>query len=55
MYPTWLDAILDLVLSENSGSTQAHPNLSTSDHVVVLLTLPSFTNAIIPADRWVYY
>ena len=48
-FPTWLNAILDLVLSENPGSTQA------LDHVVVLLTLPSFTNVIIPADRRVYH
>ena len=54
-FPTRLNAILDLVLSENPGSTQALPNFNTSDHVVVLLTLPSFTNAIIPADRWVYH
>ena len=53
-FPTRLNAILDLVLSENPGSTQALPNLNTSDHVVVLLTLPSFTNVIIPADRQVY-
>ena len=50
----WLNAILDLVLSENPGSTQALPNLSTSDHVV-LLTLPSFINVIIPADHGVYH
>ena len=53
-FPTWLNAILDLVLSENPGSTQALLNLNTSDHVVVLLTLPCFTNVIIPADRQVY-
>ena len=54
-FPTRLNAILDLVLSENPGSTQALPNLNISDHVVVLLTLPSFTNVIIPADRRVYH
>ena len=54
-FPTQLNAIMDLVLSENPGSTQALLNLNTSDHVVVLLTLLSFTNAIIPADRQVYH
>ena len=54
-FPTWLNAILDLALSENPGSTQALLNLNTSDHVIVLLTLPSFTNVIIPADRRVYH
>lgn len=45
-FPTWLKAILDLVLTEHPGSTQAPPNLNTSDHVVVLVTLSSFTNVI---------
>ena len=54
-FPTRLNAILDLVLSENPGSTQTLPNLNTSDHVVVLWTLPSFTNVINPADCRVYH
>ena len=51
-FPTRLNAILDLVLTEHPSSTQALPNLNTSDHVVFLVT---FTNVIAPADHWVYH
>ena len=54
-FPTQLNAILNLLLSETPGSTQALPNLNTPDHVAVLLTLPSFTKAIIPIDYQVYH
>jgi len=54
-FPTWFNAILDLVLSDCLGSAQALPNLNTSDHVVVLVTLSSFANIVSPANRWVYH
>ena len=54
-FPTWLNAILYLVLSENPGSTQVLLNLNTSDHVAVLLTSPSFTNLVIAADHEIYH
>ena len=54
-FPSRLNAILDLVLTEHPGSIQALLNLNTSNHVVVLVTLSSFTNVITPADRQVYH
>ena len=52
---THLNAILDLVMTEYSSSFQALPNLSTSDHVAVLLTLSSFTHVVTPASCRVYH
>ena len=43
------------MLTEHPGSIQALLNLNTCDHVVVLVTLSSFTNVITPADRRVYH
>lgn len=53
-FPTWLNAILDLVVTEHPGSIEAFPNLNTSDHIVVLFILSSFTNVISPGDHQVY-
>ena len=53
-FPTCLNAILDLIMTEYPSSTRALPNLNTSDHVAVLLTLSSFTHVIILADHRVY-
>lgn len=54
-FPNRLNAILDLVLTEHPSSIQTLLNLNASDHVVVLVTLLSFTNVITPVDRLVYH
>ena len=54
-FPTRLNAILDLVMTEYPGSVQALPNLNTSDHVAVLLMLSSLTYVSTPPDRLVYH
>ena len=50
------DAILDLVLSEHHGLVQQLPNLNTSDHVTILLTLQDFSiPSSAPPDRRVFH
>ena len=38
-FPTRQSAILDLILSERTGTTTQLPNLNTSDHVAIFLSL----------------
>ena len=38
-FPTRPSAILDLILSERSGTTTQLPNLNTSDHIAIFLSL----------------
>ena len=49
-FPTRQDAILDLILSEHTGTTIQLPNLNTSDHVTIFLSLatPSHPPVTIP-------
>ena len=55
-FPTCRDAILDLILSEHPGSVQQLPNLNTSDHVAILLTLQDFSiPSSIPPVRRVFH
>ena len=54
-FPTRLNVILDLVMTEYPGSVQALSNFNTSDHVAILLTLSSLTHVIFPPDRLVYH
>ena len=50
------NAILDLILSEHLGLVQKLPNLNTSDHVAILLTLESLSIPITtPPDRRVFH
>ena len=42
-------------MTEYPGSVQALPNLNTSDHVAILLTLSSLTHVIFPPDCLVYH
>ena len=56
-FSTRQDAVLDLILSEQMGSTSRLPNLNTSDHVVILLSLatPSHHPVITPPFRCVFH
>ena len=56
-FSTRQDAILDLILSEQMGSTSRLPNLNTSDHVAILLSLatPSHHPVITPPSCRVFH
>ena len=56
-FPTRQDAILDLILSEHTGTTIQLPNLNTSDHVTIFLSLATSSHlpVIIPPPRRVFH
>ena len=56
-FPTRLGAMLDLILSEHTGTTIQLPNLNTSDHVTIYLSLriSSYFSTIAPPPRRVFH
>ena len=56
-FPTRQDAILDLILSEHIGVTTQLPNLNTSDHATIFLSLApsSHLPVITPPSRCVFH
>jgi len=56
-FSTRQDAILDLILSKQIGSTSRLPNLNTSDHVAILLSLATASHhpVITPPSHRVFH
>lgn len=55
-FPTRQNAILDLVISEHTGTTQVLPNFNTSDHVAILVSFDAITtNVVYPSARCVFH
>ena len=54
-FPTQQDAMLDLLLSEHTGTVTRLPNLNNSDNVAIFLSLAtSYHSTVMPPPRHVF-